>query len=124
MKIVIETIPHREHRPEAGDTVGDWYERDGVLNIKVSKLSCDDYEFLVAVHELVERFLCNHAGISEEQVDKFDKNWEEHEGIEEAGDDSKAPYHHQHIIAGVVERLVAEELGVNWNDYSDEVISL
>lgn len=121
MKIIIETIPHENHRYT---TVGDWfYDNDGTLHIKVSKLSDERREVLIAVHELVEVVLCKQAGITVEQVDKFDMetfDYKDHPD-EEPGDDPSAPYVKQHCIATGVERILAAELGVNWKEYEDEL---
>jgi hypothetical protein len=122
--IRIRSIPHESHRLEAGDTVGDWYEDVAkVIHIEVSEMSDTRYELLVAIHELIEKVLCDDAAIDEKEVDKFDSNWKEHDGIDEAGNDPDAPYHYQHKMADVVERLVALGLNVDWNKYNDEVMS-
>ena len=123
--LIISSIPHGEHRLEAGDTVGDWYkDKEGNTRIEVSEMSDPRYEFLVALHEQVEKVLCDHAGITEKQVDEFDFNWKEHDGITEAGIDIKAPYLPQHMIATQIERIVAEALEVDWEAYDKEVMSL
>lgn len=125
MKIVIETIPHENHRYT---TVGDWfYDSDGTLQIKVSSLSDWRYEALVAVHELVEVMLCKQDGVGTEVVDQFDKKFEEdrQEGNEdEAGDDPNAPYVKQHCIATGIERILAAQIGVNWKPYEKELCDL
>jgi len=100
--------------------------------IEVSEMSDPRYEILVAIHELVEKVLCDHKGITEQQVDEFDKKFED-EYISscypdlpeyvEPGNDSKAPYHRQHKIADIVERIVANELDVNWDEYGKEIKS-
>jgi hypothetical protein len=134
--ILISTIPHHAHRKAAGETVGDWYEDNIIIDdmrgsikeeyyaeivdvIKVSKMSNVYYEFLVSLHEFVEMKLCEFAGVTEQQVDKFDESWKEHDNIEEPGNDPNAPYNCQHRIADVIERLVAIELGVDWNAYEE-----
>lgn len=122
MKIIIETIPHKEQRYT---TVGDWfYDPDGTLHIKVSALSDDRREFLVALHELIEVKLCEHYGISQVSVDDFDMAWKEHDGIEEPGDDPQAPYENQHNFAMGIEQLLAAELEVKWHDYEKELDAL
>lgn len=159
MKILIETIPHKEQRYE---TVGDWQwvrqheyraaniwnaeqhcthctgtprENEAIggecpdapptLRICVSQMSELRYEWLVAIHELVEAILCEKAGITPAQVDEFDMNYSPQVGDPvEPGDSSFAPYHRQHRFASIVEELVAMELGVDWNSYSSEVNSL
>lgn len=144
MKIVIETIPHDQQRYP---TVGDWeikkepiyYESGGpgastekigeeeVLYIRVSKLSDWRREALVAIHELVEVLLCKHDGVTTEDVDKFDMDFERRrkEGdLSEPGDDPKAPYVLEHCIATGIERILAAELNVSWKEYEEELEAL
>jgi hypothetical protein len=128
MNIEIKVIPHSEQRYP---TVGDWfYTPDGddkLLCIRVSKMSDRRYEFLVALHELVEVKLCEWGGITQEMVDAFDMEFEKNrhpDDLSEPGDDSSAPYRVQHCIATGIERIVAALLGVSWNEYAKEVESL
>lgn len=125
MKIIIETIPHETHRYT---TVGDWfYDPDGTLRIKVSDLQDWKREALVAVHELVEVLLCKAQGVSQQDVDKFDLDFEQArlEGNEaEPGDDPNAPYKKQHCLATSVERLLAAEMGVDWKTYEEQLCAL
>ena len=44
--------------------------------------------------------------------------------LDEPGDDPRAPYHREHEFAGCVERLLAHELGIDWNDYEDALDAL
>jgi hypothetical protein len=138
MVITIQTIPHAEHRYS---TVGDWLfdEHDG-LWVAVSRMSDARYEWLVAVHEVIEALLCRHAGITQEAVDAFDMAWvpqqpagqdahqegspEASEAITEPGDDPRAPYHAQHLAATELEMRLAHLLGVDWSVYCREVESL
>ncbi len=125
MKILIETIPHEAHRYE---TCGDWYyDSDDVLHIKVSKLSDWRREMLVAVHELVEVLSCKNDGITQEVVDKFDKEFEAHrhpDNEDEPGDEPTAPYVNQHCLATGIERILAQQWGVNWKEYEQELGNL
>lgn len=124
MKIIIETIPHREQRYP---TVGDWFQRGNVLHIRVSKMSDPRYEFLVALHELVEVYLCRHDGVTEKSVDRFDRTFERRRkkgNTDEPGDDPRAPYRRQHCVATGIERIAAALLGVSWKIYDAEVNSL
>lgn len=85
------------------------------------------YEFLVALHELVEVKLCEWCGITQKAVDAFDMAYEENraEGDEsEPGDSSNAPYKLQHCIATGVERLVAAAMNVDWKSYEAEINAL
>ena len=122
--IKIETIPHASQRYPS---VGDWFDKDDVLNIKVSEELPDKEAFLVALHELVEVMLCKDRGITEEQVDEFDMEYEKNrpDGDEsEPGDDPKAPYRKEHFFATNIERLMAAELGVDWEQYADHIEAL
>jgi hypothetical protein len=139
MKIVIETIPHDQHRYP---TVGDWfYDPDGTLHIKVSELSDWRHEALIAVHELVEVLCCRHRSVSQERVDEFDKQFEADRekqlkdpeipeeakcliAISEPGDQIQAPYRTEHCFATGVERLLASFLDVPWGEYEAKLEAL
>lgn len=123
MKIVIESIDHKDQRYE---TVGDWFwDEKGVLQIRVSRMSDRRYEWLAMLHEIVEALLCKHDGIDEECVTEFDKMFEierargDHGKEEEPGD--SAPYRHQHSFATALERALSVMIGVDWKKYSEEV---
>jgi hypothetical protein len=122
--ICLRSIAHEDQRYP---TVGDWYDDQGVTMIVVSKMSDPRYELLVAVHELVEKILCDHRGVKQEAVDEFDRNYERNrlEGDEsEPGDHPDAPYRTEHCFATGIERLLAAELGVVWDQYNREVVNL
>ena len=128
MKIILETIPHDKQRYE---TIGDWIiEPDGTIRILVSELGNDDYNFLVALHELVEVKLCQSRGITQEQVDKFDIEYEKQReksltlDVSEPGDSKLAPYRREHCAATGIERIAASELNVCWADYETKINSL
>jgi len=125
MRIVIETIPHEQHRYT---TVGDWYyDPDGTLQIKVSNLSDKRRELLVVLHELVEVLCCEQDGVSQSVVDKFDMEYEKNRAEDdesEPGDDPAAPYHKQHCLATGIERILAAAWGVEWKTYEDELSDL
>ena len=124
LHIVIETIPNSQQRYP---TVGDWQvDKAGNLHIAVSRMSRRDYEFLVAAHEMVEAYLALHAGVTQQAVDRFDKAYEANRKSgddSEPGDDPRAPYHHQHVVASNIEHMLANELGVDWTAYDREVSS-
>jgi len=85
------------------------------------------YEQLVALHEQIEAELCDEAGIDEDKVTEFDKQYEADRrpgDVSEPGDSKSAPYYKQHQIATAIEKLLAVELGVNWQDYEREVNGL
>jgi hypothetical protein len=61
MIITIETIPAAKMRYP---TVGDWqFKPDGTLHITVSRMTDRRYEFLLALHELVEALLYKATGV-------------------------------------------------------------
>jgi len=96
MKISILTQPHSLQRY---NTIGDWYtsKTTGQVHIHVSELGDWRYHLLIAVHELVEAFLCLHDGVAEESVDKFDKEFIQRDT--EPGDAPNSPYQKQHCLA-------------------------
>jgi len=136
MKIIIDTIPHKEQRY---NTVGDWYPDqlttklpdgssvvESILRIRVSQLPANapagapawKCEALVAVHELIEAVLCMNDNIIPKQVDDFDRAFTG----SDPGDDPTAPYKRQHCTATGIERLLASLMGVDWLTY-DEVLT-
>lgn len=125
MNINIQVIEHEEQRY---DTCGDWwFDAEGTLQIRVTKLSDWRRESLIAVHELVEVLMCKHDGISTQVVDDFDKAFEAARAPgneDEPGDSPAAPYVRQHCVATGVERILAAQLGVDWQTYGDEIEAL
>ena len=109
-RIIIET-----KAPDAMryNTLGDWFTNgEGDLVVQVSSLDgepLDDDNFLIALHEFVEAKLCREAGISQETVDEFDR---EFTGDGEPGDARESPYRQQHRRAMLIEHLVADWLGL------------
>jgi hypothetical protein len=125
MDIHIKIIEHKKQRYP---TVGDWFFDDnGDLQIRVSRMNDGRHETLVAIHELIEAFLCDEANIDQTDVDKFDMEFEQKRVVgneDEPGDSSKAPYYKQHQFATGIERILAAEVEVDWGDYGNEVGSL
>ena len=127
LRVRIREIDHREQRY---DTCGDWQwlapgypSPHPTLMVTVSTLPDRREMFLVAIHELIEAFLCGCAGITEAQVDVFDLSQEYYfEG--EPGDQPAAPYYKQHQFATGIERILAAEVGVNWLEYERHIQEL
>jgi hypothetical protein len=117
MKIIIQSQPHSLQRY---NTVGDWYtdKINGNVRIYVSQMNNWRFELLVAIHEVVEAFLCLNDGVLEEDVTKFDKAFL---GEDEPGDEPDAPYARQHCIATGIERILAALLGVKWSNYENAI---
>jgi len=122
-KITIDFIDHERQRY---DTCGDYIlYPNGEIVIKVSKTGNADYNCLIALHELIEVFLTQKRGISEESIAKFDIKFEKKRkkgNTDEPGDFGH--YKREHRFAENMERLLAHELGVDWNKYSIKVTSL
>jgi hypothetical protein len=120
-KIIIKTIPDSHQRY---NTVGDYYtDEDGNRIFAVSDMNNWKYEFLVAVHELIEAALCQDRGITDDAIDAFDLAFEEKRlldpNIGEPGDREEAPYYKEHQFATKIEKMLAEELGVSWDTYTE-----
>ena len=111
MVTLIRTIPHHRQRYP---TCGDWWATEDQWNIRVSALGDWRYEFLVSLHEQIEMALCVARGISEDAVTTFD---EAHPDADSPGDLLDAPYRREHRFAENLERLMAAELGVDWDTY-------
>ena len=111
MQIQIRRIQQEDQRY---DTLGDWfYDEHGTLQIKATA-ETDDESFLIALHELVEAWLCKKRGVAQDTVDAFDFEWtvEHPQSEDEPGDDPRAPYRAEHRFAAILEHLMAHELGV------------
>ena len=123
--INIGIIPHHEHRYE---TVGDyWYPQSFRMEVRISDMQNEDYEFLVLIHELIEAHLCRKRGIEEPDIKAFDEAYEakrEKGDVSEPGDSIEAPYFREHAFSTFIEAQLAEELGINWEEYSNVVNSL
>lgn len=128
-RINVSVIPHSEQRYP---TVGDWIynEPTGYLDIRVSQMSDPRYCFLVARHELDEAMLCIDRGITEKEVTAFDLWYEKRREMGdtecqgECGNHPNAPYRAEHFFATTAERMMAAELGIDWEKYDAEVMSL
>lgn len=123
-RILALSVPHKVQRY---DTVGDYQNYHGCTLFTISEMKDEKYELLVLVHELVEKILCDARGITNDVIDAFDIQFEADrvEGnTDEPGHDPRAPYHREHVFAERLERLLAAELGVDWNKYDTMVTEL
>lgn len=118
LNIVIETIPGDEQKYP---TVGNWFWEGDRLIIQVTEMGDWRHEFLVAMHELDEVMLCKHRGISEEEVTRFDIEYESKHGDDdtEPGDDPSAPYYNEHQHAMQIEESLMDELEVDPDEYDE-----
>ncbi len=124
-KINIRTVPYKSQRYP---TVGDWLtDKQGIVWINVSDMGDWKAEAAVALHELAEMFMCKAHGVTQAEVDEFDKEFERKRGegdTSESGDDPAAPYRTEHCVATGIERILAAELGLTWSEYDALVNSL
>lgn len=126
LNIQIKTIPH--HFQEY-DTVGNYW-RDvndcgaEALEIRVSRMRDRRHEFLVALHELIEAFLCDWRRTPFAKITRFDIEYERSRRrgeTMEPGDSARSPYRREHRFAERIERIVADELEVDWPQYNRAV---
>ena len=67
----------------------------------------------IALHELIEAWLCRKRGITQQQVDNFDfANCDKVPPDIELGDYPEAPYQTEHRFAMLIEHIMAHELGL------------
>lgn len=112
------------HSKQRYDTVGDYQDAHGVTLFTISMMEDGRYESLVALHEFIEKTLVDLRRIPDQKIDDFDMAWVDHDDIGEPGHDPAAPYHKEHVFAEKIERLVAKEMGVDWDEYERVVMSL
>lgn len=129
MKITIEIVEPSAMRY---NTVGDWQVGDNNdINITVARSGVPRSDALVGLHEAVEAvtFLFNYGDWhrAQEIVDKFDNLWPNHlkflpqPNYLEPGDDPASPYHTQHVLATIVERMLCLELGMTWEEHEQNI---
>lgn len=121
MNIHIETIPRDKMRPECDGA--DWFfDSNGDLQVRVCPMSDWRYEALLGIHEAVEAIMCRHNGVTQQEVDKFDQQFDStHQFDSEAGDDPHCPYRSEHTFATAIERVLAGVLQVPWSTYDTEL---
>lgn len=110
-RILIEFVAQEQQRY---DTLGDWLEDEDGLVIRSTCDGDEDESFLIALHELVEAWICRKAQITQQDVDAFDFYFA---GDGEPGDHPDAPYREQHRKAMLIEHLMANFMGVS--DYGE-----
>lgn len=111
------------------ESAGDyWRPHPELINIRSLELGSPVYEFLVIGHEMDEEFLCTLHGIKETDVQAFDQMFERereqglHGKDDESGDDPRSPYYNEHQAATKMEKMRAEFLGVDWEEYGNAII--
>ena len=115
--IVYKTIPQKEMRYR---DAGDWFDTKKGWQIRVPELMNIDYEFMIFIHESIERYLVHKMGLSVTYVDKWI--------AENLKDDYKqgamtkgSPHRKYHIFATQIEKQICAHLGISWMKYCKEV---
>lgn len=110
-QIDIQFIPEAQMRQPG---IGDWWFEGDILHVRAVEGDLDG-PFLVALHELVEAWLCKAHGVDQLAVDDFDNLFETepHPDEAEPGDDPRAPYRTEHRQAMLIEHLMANFLGIS-----------
>ena len=124
MDIYIKTVPNEEIKKRMGFTGADWWtDENGEVQVRVaSELNDWRQEFILAMHETAEIGMCKYLGITQEQVDDFDKHFQQtHDMDLFAGDEPDAPYKIPHTFATAIERILAGVMNVDWNPYDDNL---
>lgn len=111
------------------NTCGDYYLVGKNMFIDVMDQKNEDKNFLIMIHELIEEHLTRKRGIKEQEIMNFDYMFEKErlEGkwdeFAEPGYDPRSPYRKEHIFSENIERLLAQELGIDWTEYGQNLIS-
>lgn len=123
------TIESRDKSLMRYPTAGDYYKVGDNMFVDICSQKTEDYEFCIMIHELIEEYLTRKRGIKEEDIMMFDLLFENereeglHSEQDEPGYDMRAPYRKEHIFAENIERLIAQELDVDWVQYTNDLIS-
>lgn len=130
MNMIFKTVTMKE---QPFLTQGDWQtDKDG--NMVSTIAECEDWRFwaIVAIHEMVEYFICKLRGVTIEDCNKFDAMYEEgyRSGKipldKEAGYDKRCPYHRGHVwgdrFAWVLAKLLRVKIK-DYNRYMDKLIT-
>ena len=126
MNIKIKTIPNNSQKYNTCGNYG--VDKRGNVWIEVSRMK-RPYQWLIAIHELVEIFLCEIENVTVKAIDAFDLafEWDRRKGLhtdEEEPGDANAPYRDQHCMATAVERMLCGYLGISWNEYEEACVKL
>lgn len=121
MNIHVRVIPRNQMRPEVDGA--DWYfDQNRDLQVRICPMSDWRFEAALILHELSEALLCKHDGVSQNDVDAFDRAFDAaHADDVEAGDDPQAPYRVQHGMATAIERIFMAHCRADWKAYDEEL---
>lgn len=111
-------------------TLGDYFFKGGKRVFQITKTGNDVMDDLIFLHEFVEEILTRSRGIKEEDILKFDLWVEEEVKKGNCPDDAEpaehklSPYRKEHRFAEKIERMVAQQLNINWEKYNYELNKL
>jgi hypothetical protein len=129
-EINIRVIPHSD---QAYRTVGNyWYDKEGILQIRVSDMKNPKYHMLVILHEIIEQFITENDNppIEEKTITDFDLFYEKSRDLglvpelSEPGFSHESPYRKHHTISCGIEMVLAALVGVDWLEYDKAVNEL
>jgi hypothetical protein len=127
-KIKVEIVPLKKQRYE---TLGDYFEKDGVLHFKITDTGNPLYNKIILIHELIEQTLTEARGIKESTILRHDLEFEKliKDGLvpkdAEPGEHKNSPYRQEHLLAETVERLMLNHLNqVTFSEYSDKIFKV
>lgn len=98
--------------------VGDYFKVGDQYHFVIKDTGNDDYDRLIFLHEFIEQWMTERDGIHEPDINAFD---EAHSDVEEPGILPESPYRSQHIFAELIERLVADKLGIDFKQYEESL---
>lgn len=126
-KIVYEHLPNINYKTIPQNRMrykdaGDWFDSKDGWEIRVPELMNMDYEFMIFIHEAIERYLVHKIGMSVDYVD----GWIKREIIDKNDYGSGAmnkgmPHRSCHIFATQIEKQICRKLGISWRKYSKDV---
>jgi hypothetical protein len=122
MKYKIITVDRLCRNSAVGDYEVAGYP--GWWDLEVTETGDRKFNKLLMLHELIECFLIQEAGIAEPEIDKFDAEFLVSNPDDEPGDSPTAPYYKEHQFAEKIEKLLCEEMGISWNDYCVAITKL
>jgi hypothetical protein len=119
-------LPHRMLRtyPDCGD----WFlNKDGTPAMVCAADTGNDWSNLaILLHEWIESLWCWQNGVTEAEVNEFDRKWfEDHaDSEEEPGYAVNCPYRIGHLIAEKFEREFLMQFGRMWIHHEESVNAL
>ena len=121
--ILIKVVPSDQIR---NNGLCDWFDKDGVTTILISDLiENEDYIITLAIHELMEKRLCDKAGITDEQVTSWDEKHIPKSGSSVgAGALPDSPYVRQHNLSLGVECAACAAFGYDWEEYDKFIMTV